>query len=121
MRATPKQLKAIYTMLLEMPPFQRWGLPEPNKVKFVIVNDPQSHGHYVPPEDTEKHEIAINSYSHTTLLDHIMTVAHEMGHMRQAAIGRLPDTHDQVKVHNHSWQRIARVICEALGFPAANF
>ena len=122
MKATPKRMRAIYTMLCQMPPFERWDLPPPHKIKFIILNDPEQHGHYWhSDDDSDRHEIALNVFKHITLQDHIMLVAHEMGHMRQARIGRLPDSIEQSKLHNSAWQRIARTICEALGFPVGDF
>jgi hypothetical protein len=122
MKATPKRLRAIYRFLQEMPPFDRWDLPPSNLVRFVVHSDPQEHGHYRPPEDDERmHTVAINVNVHVSLIDHIQLVAHEMGHMRQSAIGKLPDTYDQTKMHGVEWQRIARVICDSLGFRPAEF
>jgi len=75
---TPQTVQAIYEMLIQVPPFNKWNLPPSSKVNFEVRNDPDCYGEYEP----EPHTIRI-SYAKLSWVDHtIRTVAHELCHMR---------------------------------------
>jgi hypothetical protein len=111
---TPARLRAIYTMLLHMPPFIRWQMPHPDTVKFYLVHDPKINGEYSHP-----HRIGINPETCSDLPHIERVMAHEMVHMRQELIGRRPATKDDQ--HNREFYRLARIVCRNLGYASENF
>lgn len=117
MLASPARLRAIYASLLAFPPFNRWSLPEPNAVKFELLADADT-GEYSLDEN-DRACIAVNGDTNLTLLQITETVAHEMVHIRQDQLGRLPD--DPAKHHNAEFRRLARLVCRNLGFDVQRF
>ena len=113
---TPKRLRAVYTLLQQAPPFDRWGLPPPTEVKFEVLSD-EDHGEYSVDWD-DRHYIAINADTHLTLHQVLESVAHEMIHLRQQMLGRFPGQKD---AHNAEFRRLRRVVCRALGFDVQRF
>lgn len=113
---TVKRMRAIYTMLLSFPPFDRWDLPPADEVKFIVLKDLRTHGTY---NSFARHEIGIHPDTHWTLLTFIATMAHEMAHMRQEMTGKRPATKDEQ--HNRAFYSIARQICQRLGFDPERF
>jgi hypothetical protein len=114
---TRPRIKAIYTMLRLLPPFCRWGLPEPDAIKFTICNGTH-HGMY-SVDEKDRINIEINPYTHITLFMLTMTIAHEMVHIRQDQLGQLPNS--ESKQHNKAFQRLARMVCKELGFEPTEF
>ena len=114
---TPQRLRAIYTMLCVMPPFNRWGLPEPKLLKFSVLTG-DDHAEY-SVDFKDRPEIAVNADTHLTLAQVIESVAHEMVHLRQDALERLPDRHE--RQHNAEFRKMARSVCQQLGFDVQRF
>lgn len=114
---TPARLRAVYTMLLAFPPFNRWDMPKPETIKFELLAD-ADHGEYSINEK-DRVCIAVNPDTHLTLLQVCESVAHEMCHVRQDAKGRLPDI--EAKHHNTEFRRLARLVCRNLGFDVQRF
>jgi hypothetical protein len=90
---TPQTVQAIYEMLIQLPPFNRWNLPPSSKVNFEVTNDQNCYGEYEP----EPHTIRISS-AKLSFLDHcVRTTAHELIHMRLYIKGSKSwDKHDVV-------------------------
>ena len=90
---TPQTVQAIYEMLIQLPPFNRWNLPPSSKVNFEVTNDQNCYGEYEP----EPHTIRISS-AKLSFIDHIVrTTAHELIHMRLYMKGSKSwDKHDAV-------------------------
>lgn len=114
---TPARLRAIYTMLLHMPPYARWGLAHPEAVKFIVLTDPGDTGSYNIVND--RHVVGVNAEVCSDLLHVERTVAHEMIHMRQELLGRRPTTRDDQ--HNREFWRMARLVCRTLGYSSEGF
>lgn len=117
MLATPKRLRAIYELLVLFPPFVRWALPKSDRVRFEVFPEADPYGEFVA--EGERLTIRISTALHWTLPALIMTMAHEMAHLRQHLKGRLPNDHQ--KSHNAEFYRAARSICQALGLDAEKF
>jgi hypothetical protein len=90
---TPQTIQAIYEMLIQLPPFNKWNLPPSSKVIFEVTNDPTCYGEYEP----EPHTIRISS-AKLSFLDHVVrTMAHELIHLRLYMKGSKSwDKHDKV-------------------------
>jgi hypothetical protein len=104
-------------MLQAMPPFNRWALPVVGKIRFEILHGPDT-GEYAVDWD-DKASIAVNADTNLTLVQVIETVAHEMCHVRQDQLGRLPEIKEEK--HNAHFRRLARLVCRDLGFDVQRF
>jgi len=116
MNVTPAILSACYAHLRGLRPFSRWRLPEPEEVHFALHSG-EDHATYQVTEDGS-HIIKLNSLTHTTHSQIMMSVAHEMIHMRQELAGRLPFKNDG---HNAEFRRLAWKVCKEFGWDAQVF
>lgn len=112
---TPKNMRAAYVLLRQLPPFSRWKLPSADEVRFELVRDPTTAADYVA---LTKHRIRLHPHLHCTLEELLASVAHEMVHMRQQVLGRLPIEGDG---HNADFMRMAHQVSRALGFKVQGF
>lgn len=112
---TPKQIRATYAYLRECSPFSRWGLPEAGVLRFEVLKT-RDHAEYQPGE--RRHVIRVNDLTHLKLEQLLATTAHEMVHLRQELLGRLPATKDP---HNREFRRLAALVCRHLGFDVQTF
>jgi predicted SprT family Zn-dependent metalloprotease len=74
---TDKTIKAMYSLLRQMPPFNMWKLPPASKIKFKVVHDLKFMGemHMKP----YKMNIGLKHQEHFITI--LTTVAHEMIHL----------------------------------------
>lgn len=114
MNVTPKVLKSAYSHLRSLKPFNRWNLPPPDKVRFALHC---GRDHAVYMNHTRPH-IEVNRDTHTTHVQILMSVAHEMVHLRQDIQGRLPIS---ANPHNAAFRRMARAICAEFGWDVQVF
>ena len=114
---TTRRLRAVYAFLQHMPPFERWDLPAVGTIRFEILRDSDAGEYFV--DDRDRHHIAVNADTHITLLQMVETVAHEMVHLRQDLLGKLPEI--KTEKHNQEFRRLARVVCRNLGFDVQRF
>ena len=75
---TAQTVQAVYEMLIQLPPFNRWNLPPSKQVVFEVHKDPTCLGEYEP----DPHVIRISEAKNGHLDTVIKTVAHEIIHMR---------------------------------------
>lgn len=115
--ATPRRLRAIYEFLVLFPPFARWQLPESGRIRFEVFPQADPYGEFTV--EGERMCIRVSTALHWTLPTLIVTVAHEMAHLRQHMRGRLPG--DMGNAHNAEFHRAARLICQHLGFDGEKF
>lgn len=114
---TPKRMRAVYGMLSQFPPFNRWSLPAPDRVRFYLISELKDEGGY--NESDGRHEIGVNPDLVHTMERLVRTVAHEMAHMKQEINGRRPGSKDEQ--HNREFHRLKRIICRDLGFDTELF
>lgn len=118
MNVKAADVRAAYEFLRTLEPFHRWKLPPACVIKFQIRRDPSAHGAF--DWDGERlRSIAINDDTHTTLNQLLASVAHEMIHVKQHMLGRLPD--DPAKHHNALYRRMRKRVCQSLGFDIQTF
>lgn len=115
---TPARLKAVYGLLCQMPPFCRWELPKPERIRFSVTSSPDRHAN-MDWDESGSVLIQVNVLTNLTLNQMAASVAHEMVHLRQHQKGRLADQHE--KQHNIEFHRLARLVCRDLGFNAQEF
>lgn len=112
---TPKRIAASYAFLRDCHPFCRWNLPAAAQLRFEILRS-KDHAEYDPGE--RRHVIRVNALTHITLEQLLASTAHEMVHLRQELIGRLPAVKDG---HNADFRRMAKQVCHSLGFNVQTF
>jgi hypothetical protein len=104
---TPQTVQAIYEMLIQIPPFNRWNLPPSKDVNFEVTKDPTCYGEYEP----EPHTIRISS-AKLSWLDHsVRTMAHELIHMRLYLKGN--KSWDK---HEESFNELSHKVATQLGY-----
>lgn len=115
---TPDILESLYETLRLTPPFRRWKLPEADEVEFHCVAlgstayEDQADYHW----NGTRHVIRVSPARHHTLPAALVTVAHEMVHMREEILGVRSD----VK-HGASFHKLADQVCRAHGFDRGQF
>lgn len=114
---TPDMLVQSYVLLRQTRPFSRWKLPDADEVAFhaTPIDLPKKHGsqgqHW---HDGERHHVQVSPERHHTLHAVLMTLAHEMIHMRQYDLGK-PNT------HGATFERLAGQVCRAHCFDLGQF
>ncbi len=113
MHLTPETLEGAYNFLKTTRPFNRWGLPAADDVSFSVIASTAKRGHF-RPDNISHPEIAVSAacVSHTAPL--IVTVAHEMCHLRAWIISRS-------MTHGVVWRRLANSVCKHHGFDPKEF
>lgn len=112
---TPQRLAAIYEMLRTWPPFNRWKLPPASSLRFHVS---RARGH-----DAQwwisgnKHHIETSERRHYHLLTLIISMAHEMIHVRQLEAR----TETPGVEHNAEFRRISRRLCRRYGWDEGQF
>ena len=112
---TPKRLRETYAYLRGCKPFSAWHLPDSTDLKFEVLQG-RDHAQYDPNQ--RKHLIRVNDLMHLTLEQLFASMAHEMVHLRQELLGRLPYQKDP---HNSDFRRMAKSVCHHLGFDVQKF
>lgn len=74
---TVETCRAVYRMLTQLPPFNKYELPRPSEIEFLVVDDPELYGSYSP----EPHCITISTAKQSHLQTFERTMAHEIVHM----------------------------------------
>lgn len=110
MNITPQHVAAVYEMLRQFRPFDRWKLPEADSVGFH-VKAIRDHGIYWFDNG---HNITVSSLLIDSLASLEDVIGHELIHMRQQLRG-LPLT------HNAEFRRVARQVCRNFTWDAKRF
>ena len=111
---TKERLAAVYEMLKAWPPFNRWKLPHSSEVKFRVIASKRVFARWCIQGD--RHLIEVSQERHDALHSLVMTMAHEMIHMRQ----RIAKTETRAE-HNAEFERLAKRICAIHGFDYGPF
>jgi hypothetical protein len=109
MTPTPKIMASIYIMLCNCKPFDRWKLPYPEEIKFVVTNDEDALGTYIFDEEIDMHVITISKAKCGHLDTLIKTLAHEVIHMTRGKTSKYG-------AHDDYFKRKASSIALELGF-----
>jgi hypothetical protein len=107
---TPEVLRSTYDLLVLTRPFRGWKMPSSSEVIFRVLKTEQMSGDW-SLDKKGRHVIRVSKARHHTLHNVIMTVAHEMCHMK-----------DDTKAH-HGWKfrRLAASVCRHHGFDRGQF
>lgn len=114
---TPARLAATYDFLRAFPPFRRWRLPTSDALTFTLLRTRREYGHYTRERRTTDHELAIScgKVGHASTL--LVSMAHEMVHLKQA----VAKTETQNTEHNAEFYELARLVCRRFGFDPKAF
>ncbi len=117
---TKKTMARAYELLKGLKPFKDWSLPPRSKVTFAFVREKNVLGFYQPIEEG-KHTIEISKG--VSLNDLMLTMAHEMVHMKQCLQGRktIEKKDTQEDWHDKEFRKLAREVCRNLGFKIKEF
>ena len=103
---TVESCKAIYRMLTQLPPFNKYKLPRPSEIEFLVVNDPSMYGQYQP----EPHCITISTAKMSHLLTLEKTMAHEIVHLILYLQGK------RYELHNKNFYKLTYQVAEIYGW-----
>lgn len=101
---TPEMLEAAYELLRATPPFRGWRLPAGDDVEFHVTRHVDIHGDCV--DAGHAHVIRISERKHSTIQALLVTMAHEMCHMRQDI--KAPHEGEHGKIFKQLAQRVCR-------------
>jgi len=114
MDLTPEILERTYDLLRATKPFKRWKLPPGDEVEFHVTKHTDIHGDCV--DAGHAHVIRISSTFHGSLPPLLVTMAHEMCHVRQHIIA----PQDRAE-HGALFKKLARQVCKHHGFDLKAF
>lgn len=113
LRLTPQILEAAYDFLRALPPFSGWRLPVGDEIEFRVTRATDYSGLC----HRDRWCITLSDAKHGHLITLLITMAHEMLHLRQILRGEdRPDVE-----HNEAFKRTARRISEIHGFDPQAF
>ena len=112
LRLTPDMLAAAYEFLRTTEPFRRWRLPEAYDVGFAVVRDARMFADFGMENGIPVIRVSEVKNGFTVTL--LASVAHEMCHLRQEAVG--DRSH-----HGAKFKRMAAQVCRAHGFDLKTF
>lgn len=113
LRFTPETLQAAYAFLAETPPFDKWNLPDAEEIKFKVARNPNMHGWH--DHLGGKHTIAISRPCVGSTMNLIVTMAHEMVHVREWQL-KVRGVH-----HGAAFKKLAHTVCKHHGFDHTMF
>lgn len=111
MALSPEMLEAAYEFLRTTEPFRRWTLPHADDVAFKVTRNADRFGAF---EASEPPAIAVSEriVGHSQTL--LMTLAHEMIHLRHHRAG-------EAAAHGARFRRDAARVCRHHGWDAKAF
>ena len=112
MKITMEMMASCYELLRNMQPFNRWNLPHESHVRFSHIQSKSFYGDYLA-DDIPRIRITSLVKSLPRMIE---TMAHEMCHMKEGISGR-----DEGLEHGPEFRRLARLVCNRLGFKWTEF
>jgi hypothetical protein len=110
MKLTPAILKNLYSAIYCMKPFDRWNMPLPEEIHFVVNQDSEFMGTYLYDDGGEfEHTITISSARCGALDTVLKVLLHESIHMSRHKSSRW--TH-----HDKEFRKRAHRIASEIGF-----
>ena len=78
MKLTPSILRNLYSAIYCMKPFDRWAMPLPEQIKFLVDDDPETMGTYLYDDGEQfEHVITISQKKCGHLSTVIRVLCHE--------------------------------------------
>ena len=112
MKLTPAILRNLYSAIYCMKPFDRWAMPLPEEINFIVDQDPEVMGTYLYDDGGKYAHIIQISAARTAHIDTLLrTLSHEAIHM-----SRHNTITDAWLKHDATFRRRAHTIAKELGF-----
>jgi len=111
---TPAMLEASYELLRTTLPFRRWKLPHAGEIEFKVLRLP--HRGDTASWGDDLHEICLSTKWHPILSELLLTMAHEMCHVRQY----MERPNDRAH-HGAYFKKCARQVCRHHGWDYKTF
>ena len=108
---TPEILERGYNLLIATDPFRRWRLPPASEIRFVVTNTQGLAGEHVYDG---VHTVKVSRRKHHQLASVLMTMAHELVHIKDALDGIKSE-------HGRSFHKRADQVCRVHGFDRGAF
>lgn len=116
---TPEILEASYELLRATPPFRRWKLPHADDLEFRVTNHAGVFASFHFDDERAGRERIHVSARHVKNLPLLLqTLAHEMCHLREAAISRRKAGRAN---HGVAFKRLAAQVCKSHDFNPETF
>lgn len=112
MKITAARVAAAYEFLRQCPPFVNWDLPPTSEVQFGVLSTDRWQADHEALWGRHRIRVSTQKVAHAERL--LVVVAHEMVHARQYML-KTP-TH-----HNRQFKRLAREVCNEMGFDPKEF
>ena|ERR1041385_4648864 len=109
---TPELLEAAYELLRTVPPFRGWKLPHADDVVFHVSGTRAHFAQHSVAAST--HCVEISAAKNMQLGTLLMTLAHELCHMREAMLGKQPR-------HGALFNKLADQVCKRHGWDRGAF
>lgn len=113
MHLEPAMLEATYELLRTTLPFRRWSLPHADEVEFHVTKNLDVDGDCDGWSDIPI--IRISAAKHGVLSSLVLTMAHEMTHLRQFIVQ--PNS----PLHGAYFKYLAAQVCRHHGFDLKAF
>jgi galactose-1-phosphate uridylyltransferase len=108
MKLSPQHLACLYDAFRQLPPFDKWNMPESKWVSFETPARRDVMGEFIEG-DVHKIKISTVTQEHTFIV--VQTLVHEMIHMAQA----IAKTQSPAQ-HNADFRKRARQVCRMHGW-----
>lgn len=105
--ATVEHFKSMYALFCKLPPFDKYQLPYPSQIEWVIVHDTELYGQYSP----EPHIITISLARQSHFDTIARTILHEMTHMLFYLQGK-----SHYDKHDKSFYKFTAKIAKTYGY-----
>ena len=118
MKATPKILESIYCLICQLPPVNKWKMPNTAEIDFKVADKVFHDGeecYATYSFDSDMHEILISRNMNTTFEMILTSLLHECIHMRRS--NKSEDWH----LHDSTFKKYAKIICKEYGLNRIGF
>jgi len=113
MKLTAEHVKAMYGCLVDLPPFNKWNLPDKHDVDFRVLKTPRWHADHWKDSG---HHIRVSSARCSHAFTLLRDVAHEMVHLHLKH-NKIHERHD----HGIAFRTAASLVCRELGLDPLEF
>ena len=105
---SPEHLAAMYDCYRQLPPFDKWKLPESDEIEFRTPARVDVDGEFIAGKP---HVITVSSARHSYTFSIMQTLCHEMLHLHEERSGQ-----SNKSQHNAAWKRLAKRVCAIHGW-----
>jgi hypothetical protein len=117
---TAKVLESVYCLICQLPPVNKWKMPNTAEINFrvsdkVYIEGEECYATYTYDSEIDVHEIHISRDMNTTFVQILTSLLHECIHMRRFKKSEEWHLHDTV------FKKYAKQICEEYGLERIGF